>query len=727
MLTLLTLLSSLSLFADPHPERAQVVLVRSRLAPLAVVAPDGAERALGPMSPRGFGLARGRLRFLAASSELGVVVVEVAGPEGGAIFALPIDGGAPVRLAETRALGLDVALSPDGRRLLYVDGTTPRVVTITTAAPGRPPLEIPAPPGLPEGKTAEPRIERPRWLDAHTIVYERATTDRAGRTVTTVELAAADGVPRAQLLIPPARGRRTQDRLAAVVGGSVLAYRDGVLRRFSPDGDTALGDRHAAAVVAPWPNTLGRLEHALLALGGSGVERPLALARIDPDGTVTPLAEVRATYLDPLVLPGRGAALRSVRTPRGWVVERVAMTTSEGPLPRVREVSPPHPAPIQLVTAVPGSTLVAGCRGGEIVLVDATGNDPPRVLAYAPENPSCAVRAATSRHVVFDRKVGEASRIELLPIATGPVHAADPGANWVGAVGDEIIVQRGWEGSATIVRESDAGRVTTLVPWQAEGISQARRTPDGRAVVFVTHGVPGWRAVPVDRPGAIVEVTGDVEGVGAIGLTDERLVGWEPGRTRYLSWRLDGSDRGRPTVVLEDVPFVAPFSADLGRVIGGRADGAILSARVDGSERARPVVVMRAGGASWARGMLAYDPLHRRVVALRVDDGRETVVSAAVTGEDAARPRVLGAPRPPPFASLHGLEVVASGDVWLEYATDTTAVPHPTGGVLLRWDGSGPSADPTPPVRLPMSTRAPILDAAPTPDDYDGAETRTPL
>lgn len=679
------------------------------------------------MSPRGFGLARGRLRFLTASSELGAVVVEVAGPEGGAIFALPIGGGEPVPLAETRALGLDVALSPDGRRLLYVDGAAPCVLTITTAAPGRPPLAIPAPPGLPLGPAAEVRIERPRWLDAHTIAYERATTDRAGRIVTTVELAAADGAPRAQLLIPPAREGRTQDRLAAVVGASVLAYRDGVLRRFSSEGDAALGDRHAAAVVAPWPNTLGRLEHALLALGGSGVERPLALVRIDPDGTVTPLAQARTTYLDPLVLPGRGAALRSIRTPRGWVVERVAMATSEGPLPRVREVGPPHADPIQLVTSVPGSTLVAGCRGREVVLVDATGDQPLRVLADAPENPSCTVRTATSRHVVFERKAGEASRIELLPIAPGPAHVVDAGANWVGAVGDEIIVQRGWEGSATIVRESGAGRVTTLVPWQAEGITQARRTPDGRAVVFVTRGVPGWRAVPVDPPGAIVDVTLDIEGVSAIGLTEDRLVGWEPARMRYLSWRIDGSDRGRPTVVLEDVPFAAPFAADLGRVIGGRADGAIVSARVDGSERARPVMVMRTGGARWARGMLAYDPLHRRVVALHVEDGRESIVSAAVTGEDAARPRVLGAPRPPPFASLHRLEVVASGDVWLEYSTDTTAVPHPVGGVLLAADGSGPRADPASPRPLPKSLRSLTIDAAPDGDDTSGREIRTPL
>lgn len=427
------------------------------------------------------------------------------------------------------------------------------------------------------------------------------------------------------------------------------------------------------------------------------------------------------------MLPGHGAALWSIRSPRGWVVERVAITAGEGATFRAHEVSPPHADPIQLVAAAPGGAHVVGCRGADVVVVDATGRGAPRVLASAPDNPSCTVRAATSRHVVFERKVGDAWRVELLPIAGGAAIPIAEGAAWVGLAREEVIVQRGWEGSATIVRASGGGEPVALVPWQAEGITQAKRTPDGRTVVFVTNGVPGWRAVAVDRPGAIVDVTGDIAGVIAIGLTDERLIGWDPGRTRYQSWRVDGSDAGRPTVVIEEVHSPAPFAQDLGRVIAGRADGSVVSALVDGSERVRPVVVLPAGGASWPHGMLAYDAVHRRVVAVRADQGMTVVVSADVLGRDVERPRTLGVVRPTLHTDLHGIEVVDGGDVWLAYATSTTAVPHPAGGELLAADGTGPRHDPAPLRHRTESMRALGLDATPTPDDAFGSETRTPL
>jgi hypothetical protein len=284
----------------------------------------------------------------------------------------------------------------------------------------------------------------------------------------------------------------------------------------------------------------------------------------------------------------------------------------------------------------------------------------------------------------------------------------------------------GWERSATIVREPAGAPSVTLVPWQAEGISRARRTPDGRTVVFVLGAEARWHAVRIDRPGELVDVTGSADDVIVTGLTDDRLIGWEPGRMRYVSWRLDGRDRGRPVIVLEDVPFSAPFAGDRGRVIGGRADGSVVSAAVDGSQRASPVVVLRTGALRWG-ATLAYDPVHRRVVTSALVGGAPVIVSAGLLGEDADHPRVLGMPRPPESSDLERLEITAEGDVLLEYTTRYTAVPHPSGWDVLAADGSGFRTLGAPPARLPESARSLTLDASPVPDEADGAETRTPL
>jgi hypothetical protein len=115
------------------------------------------------------------------------------------------------------------------------------------------------------------------------------------------------------------------------------------------------------------------------------------------------------------------------------------------------------------------------------------------------------------------------------------------------------------------------------------------------------------------------------------------------------------------------------------------------------------------------------------VVTSALVGGLPSVVSASLLGEDADRPRVLGAPRPPESSDLHRLEVTASGDVLLEYATRYTAMPHPSGWDVLAADGSGFRTLAAPPLPLPESPRALSLDAAPVPDDMDGAETRTPL
>lgn len=725
MLTLLTLSCLLLMPTFPSPAPPEVVLVRSRLSPLAVADPGGRLRALGPMSPRGFGLAQGRLRFLVTSSAVAAVIVEVAGPDGGALFALPIAGGDPIRLTSTRALGLDVALSPDGRRLLYVDGTTPMVLELSTGGSARGPIPILAPEGAPAAPR-EVRIERPRWLDDLTVAFERAVSAADGRIASVIEVARPDRDPRAAPLIPPAGTRAakaTQDRLAAVVGDSVLAYRDGVLHRFAPGHEPrAIRGRFEAAVVAPYPNVLGRVPWAVLALGDSGVARRISLGRIDPAGVVTPLTEVRTAYLDPLVLPDRRALLWSVRIAGGWVVERVSLEDgAEGSA----TLTAPHASPIELVTTVPGGGRVVGCRGGEVVVVDATGAGEIRVLTNAPENPSCTVRAVTAEHVAFERRRGDDWRLEILPLDGGPAIPIAGGASPVGVLSGELIVQRGWEGSAAIVHEPSGAPRQVLVPWQAEGITRAKRTPAGRTAIFQVGDDPSWRAVRIDRPGVLVDVTGPGQGYVAIGLTDDRLVAWEAARVRYVSWRLDGTERGAPTVVLEDAPVRAPFAQGAGRVIGGRGDGTVVSAVVDGSERSRPVVVLR-GMAPW-HASLAWDPVYRRVVASAVVDGLGAIVSASIFGEDAERPRVLGVPRPAVGSDLQRIEVVAGGDVLLEYATSTTAVPHPSGWELLAADGSGVREVERPPARLPASTRALELEAVPLPDDPFGAETRTPL
>ncbi len=725
---ILTALLALQLVSTPTPTPDDVVLVRTRMGPLSVVTPGTSAVPLGPRSPPGFGLTTGRLRHLATSEPLGLVIVEVAGPTPtasdpaavtGGIFALSPANPAPVMLASTRGVDLDVALSPDGRRLLYIEGDVPMVVTLTAipSAVTAPLLIAPARP-MP-ANVPEIRIERPRWLDNETIAYERSVIQRNnGLTQTTIEVAPADGSANANYLVP--RGP-AQDRLAAVVGEHVLAYRGGTLHLFSP-GKRAqpIGLRFAAGVVAPFPNLEPRLDLTVLALGPSGVTRSISLATLDAAAAQRPLAPARTAYLDPIISADRAALYWSVATPAGFVVERIDLATR-----LTTTIATSHPTPIELVRFTPDRTHLIGCRGPDLVVIDTRGsNTAPRVLTSAPDNPSCAIRGVTTTHVAFDQKLGDDWQLTLVPFSAAPIERLAPGTTLVATLGDRFITQAGWEGVGTIVREpsSDARTHVTLVPWQDAGISDVRRTPGGATVLFRIGSAPRWQAVRVDRPGVLVDVTGPAEGCLPVGLDDDRLVAWDATGRRFVSWRLDGRDSGRPTLVLGDVLVPGPYAANSARVIAIRGDGTLVSARSDGSDRDQPTRVI--DGATRATGDLLYDATHRRVVASTNHDGRLAIVAADLLGADRDHPKLLGHPRPPQSCGLDRLALTSTGDVVLVYATMTTAMPHPAGSDTLAADGSGfiAGANPSMPSALALG-----LDRLLHSDDGYGAETRTPI
>ncbi|MCC6623133.1 MAG: hypothetical protein IT385_17880 [Deltaproteobacteria bacterium] len=716
------LLLALSLAAPPlSPLATELVLVRSRMGPLVRVAPDGALVPLGPSSPRGFGRDAGRLRHLATSTRVGVAVVELASAGGGALFAVPLDGRPPVELATTTALGLDVALSPDGRRLLYEDARTPKVVTLVATAPVPPVVTVatfgPTPPN-----PLDVRIERPRWRDADTIVYERALTrPEDNRITTTIELAPADGSRPATPLVPPlVTPTGAQDRLAALVGDSALLYRDGVLHRHAPGGaqPAPVRSRHDISVVATTPDGT----RAVLALGPRGVTRDNRLAIIDAAGALRELTRDRTTYLDPRLTPDGSSVLWSVSTPGGWVVERVPL--DGGP---AETIGAAHDAPIEIALTVPGASLVAGCRGDEVVVVDLARAD-VRALTRAPGQPSCTLRGATPDALVFERKTADDWRLELVPLDPRRAPARAPAgasvASAMAVTGDVVVAQTGWNGVGTIVARA-LGREVALVPWQHDDVTEPRRTPDGAAVVYRIGAAPAWYATTLAAPGLIVPVTGDAPGVTFVGLTAERLVGWDG--KRLLGWRLDGRDARAPAVILADVAWPGPFVPDHARVTAVTSARALVSApAIPG---AAPTTLLEG---VWPRS-LAYDRRGSRVIASAMYESQLTILSVDVLGRDGDRPRVLGHPRPPAGSDLAfgvglgDIDVLPSGDVALRYVTTTTAAPHPAGFDVLAANGSGYRTREA--ARVIMAPPlAPAADDTGLADaEWSGAEIRAPI
>ncbi len=738
MLTLTLTLIALTT-SQPTPETDRVVLVRSRMGPLSLVTPDTTARPLGPRSPTGFGAEHGRLRLIATSVPLHLAVVELAGPTSSTLFALSLPSSAdpaptdaiPVLLATARSVGLDVALSPDGTRLLYIDDLTPTVLDLAhapthpTAPP--PPIRISTAPGTRRAAPPDLSIERPRWLDDHTIAFERAVSLSSGRIVTTLEAAPADGSAPARLLVPSAD---TQDRFAALVGDHLLAYRDGVLVRATRGArPVPLAPRFTAHLVAPFPNPLGRVDRAWLTFGPSGVTRELALATLDASGRPATLTPRRIAYLDPLVAPGHDHALWSVSTPRGFVVERVHADGTITPL------TTPHPTPIELVAFTPDATRVVGCRGPDLVVVDLdrAAAAPAHHLTSAPDNPSCGVRALTPTHVAVDRKRADDQQTELH--ALDPRAASDPpqvlprGAHVVAALGPHLITQSVAAPAATLIHEprTDSAAHVTLLPWLDAGITDAHRSPDGRAVVFRVGGDTRWHAVFVARPGITVPISAPSDSAIALGLGTTRLVAWEPDAQRIVAYRLDGADRATPTIVLRDVLLPGPFAQDLERALALTRDGRLVSAPIDGSGADAPTVVVR-GVAPWGPSQVLYDRARRRAVAVVNRDGLTLVVAAGILGEHADHPIAIGLPDPPRGAGLERLALTPDGDVLLLYATRTTAMPHPAGATVLAADGSGPRPRADPRSIPPGFTlwQAPALGLGPIriEDDPYGRETR---
>lgn len=713
MLAFTLTLLQLATAAAPDPiRRDQVVLLRSFLQPLTVVAPDGV-RALGPREAAGFPGAPpdARLRLLAASAPLGLAVVEVAGivADGTTVGALyTLDAAAPdappVRLVSTRGVDLDVALSPDGRRLFYSEGDEPSVVSLV------PPYGVariatfsPLPANLPDR-----RVENPRWLDDQTIAFVVTTTHKSGVITSTIESAPADGSERAHLLVPKAAA---QDRLAAVVGAHVLFYRDGALWLQSPGADPKrIGDRHLAGVAAPWPNLEGRVASAVIMRGEGGVTRPIALERLDADGTLHPLAPRRTAYLDPLVSPARGYLTWSVETPAGFVVERVALADGA-----TKVVAAPAADPIELVTHVPGSSWIAGCRGTDVVLVDTRGVEPVRTIARAPDNASCTVRGATTSHVLFDRKRNDAHNdfvLALAPVDPAGAVIERPGASATLLLGRAAVAQTGWSGVTSLVVERGPA-VTTLVPWQDVDIADPLRAPDGVTVTYRIAGDASWRAARTDRIGAngaaVVDVTGPLDSpLHAVGLVGDRLVGHDMHKSRTVSYRLDGRDRGAPVVVLEGT-WPGILVPDLGLVVGMTPDGRVLSAPVDGSGRTKPTDVLK-GVSLWTRSM-AYDRAHHRIVAVS-DVGGIALLAADVRGTDVAAPKLIGRPSPSDERAIGDIAIGDHGLIVVSYHTRLTGGIHPAGVEVFAADGSGlvkpPPELPADPVDDDRATRTVI-------------------
>ena len=682
-------------------------VVRTAFAPLLVVPldrlgsgrdVDGAEY-LGGASPAAFGLPSGRLQVVATAPSRGLVVVEIGGPEGGAMFALPVRdgvGGRPVRIAREVRADFDVALDAPEGRLVFV-GAGGLVVAFVAAleADARPPVVV-----VPRPTEPGERLERPRFVGDEYLVYERSRTPpRGGATTSVIEIVRADGASPPRVLLAPAAG--SQDRTPVVFDADrLLVYRKGVLHfadhgtltPLAPHfaGHALTGDAfHRAA-----PQGAGDAP-VVLVLGGGGERAARALATVDATGVVRRLTEARPMYLEALVAPdglrlvvSTAPASRASpaaapsndanRTAR-WVVEEVRWSGE------VRALTPPGATPIQLVAWDASGRWVAGCRGHEVVVVDSAHPGPARVVASIEGQPACTVRAIAETErgpvVVFEPRDEDASRPAVVSVAGGAIQRLPRKTHVVGVLGGALVLSS-WDHPARIVARAATAdlRVAVLVPWEREGIPEAYLTRDveGRPVVVYRLGQdadggesPRWWAIRADgRGGVPVHLNGR-------GRARGRLLGFVRGwmvfheGSQCIGFRLDGRDATGPVVLHESVE---------GAELASRAGRLVVRTR-HGDEVAIVAVPIDAAGAG--AGVAVLRSHYGSIRAFDVDEAAGTVVAlagfgsasgsllvAALDGHEAATPRVVPIPQAQGASAADGLgfdrggpiDVLAPGD-----------------------------------------------------------------
>ncbi|MFO0751383.1 MAG: hypothetical protein U1F43_37800 [Myxococcota bacterium] len=713
-LALAYLLATASAAAAAPPEPS---LVRASIQPLAVVAlagPDAGKVApLGPSTPRGFGKSAGRLRFLAASEPLGWAIVELGAATGSGIFALPVDGGAPIPLADSHGVGFDVALSPDGRSLAYIDGNDLVVLDLArhlARVLARGAAAGPRAPGA--------RLERPRWLDPDRVAFERSL-DVSGSPPTTIEVATLAG---ATSLLVPHRGR-SQDRLQAAFGDGLIAAVDGSLFYVDARHRTPVGTHFGADVHGVVP------AGALVTLGESGVLRSAALAVVEPGGHIRSVRPTRPIYLDPLPTPDGARAAWTVAVDGGWAIEEVDLAGD----PRPRLLGTAQAQPIELVAWTPDGRSVVGCRGDDIVAIDsaASGARGLRVLATATTpTPSCLLRAvvasAAGPVAVFDRRdapPGDSWHVGFVPVAGGPATLLAADSSYVGAVAGHVIVSTGWEGSGAIVLDApgSSGARVEVVPWQAAGIVEAYRDEAGATVVYRVGRDPAWLGARVAAPGKAFAVTGpSPRGMALNGARPPRAVG--PQAREVRAYRVDGQDAAHPTVVLSGVDEVAPLArcapvawpASTPTATCSRRPSTAAARARRGRARARV-----AGFGGLFGHALELDPHSERVITVAQRDGQRVLRAAAIDGADADKPIVVATLE----RDFDGYEVTARGDVIVEYARQDMNQPKPYRWDVARSDGSSIRPASADEVLALRRQRLPVDTSAPS----DGSERLTVL
>ncbi|MCA9518202.1 MAG: hypothetical protein KC635_24860, partial [Myxococcales bacterium] len=468
------------------------------LGGVLVVPISGADRGpaawLGGATPADFGRGDGRLRVLAVADDVGAVVVAVEGPRDGALYTLSTDAASPPRrLCDAARVGFDVALSPDGRRLVFSDARGLRVASL---APGAPAPCV----TLASAVTPDDRFERPRWASATQVAWERARVV-GGRVEAYVEIADAAGKAPPRYALGP--GRRGQDRAQAFLAdGRVLVATARGLELGDATGLATLAPGFSGQVIAPWRGG------ALLTLGEGGVARTAALATLDDHGVLRRVTKPLAAWLDPVATPDGASAWWATRDGDGYRLMSYPLAPAGAPI----ALTPTHPEPVQLLAWAPSGAVAAGCRGDDVVIVRPAGG--VEVLASLGGAPSCGVVGVTDdgdgrAAVLFHAKDGDELVPRWVDVASGDVGELPRGTTLVAASGGAAVLVATARAGRLIGLSRD-NRVVGLTPWAPGGVADAWVSETRDRVAWRDVGSAEIRAIAV-APGAEARVVASLD------------------------------------------------------------------------------------------------------------------------------------------------------------------------------------------------------------------------